>query len=637
MENEFKSLGAGVKIGENFKILRKIEPGGGGPIFLGIDGRTKDVVTIRFFSRHIISDFDSFLTRIRQIEKIQNALQGIVLFPFEYGDWEGIPYTAFKGGAPKTFGHLFSAGRKFSEKDIHTILEQILKMFIVAHKSNILHLGLSPISICRKEGGGLGIEPCVVDLGLIPRKGHEYYIRPAIEEKKFVSIASYMSPEQAEGKREVDFKSDLYSIGCIVYRLVFGKDPFEGKDTDEIIKKVLEEEPGGLEGKEGKIGEGMREFLRRALQKDPLERFSSAEEMLESFYGSMISSGRGESVSKVPIAVEKIKETPPVTAGKATEFKHEEGKEEPKKTPVSVSSDIEPESEAKEAKSEIFREKRVEKEELSSVSFESFEVEEKGKHKITKEKKIEQPIRAEPEVRASEEKELEKVDEGVEEVSEIMEFVEEEKKEKEEIEPSLISKPREEELKTEETIEGVGAKKKEVESTVSVFESAGIEEEVPRVEEKKVERLEPVHKGKGKWLWLLIGIIIGGGAGISAYYFLSEGKSFLKPSEKLEEKGVKVPLMVEEKKKVEKIELTEEKLEERKEVEKPKPSEVLEPVEAGSAAEEKMEKVVEEKKEGEKEEVKKLEEKEEKVTPEEKGKKKKKKKRQEKAKKIYLD
>jgi serine/threonine-protein kinase len=164
------------------------------------------------------------------------------------------------------------------------ILAQVADALSAAHAARFVHRDLKPenIYLCAQSGQPDYVK--LLDFGLVKtvteNRGH------ATAEGIFVGTPAYASPEQASGK-PVDHRTDIYSLGVILYELLCGRLPFEGQNFGEFVVKHLTEPPPPTppEVLRTEIGRALDGVARRCLSKDPAHRFSSAAELREVFAG----------------------------------------------------------------------------------------------------------------------------------------------------------------------------------------------------------------------------------------------------------------------------------------------------------------------------------------------------------------
>jgi serine/threonine-protein kinase len=95
-----------------------------------------------------------------------------------------------------------------------------------------------------------------------------------------VGTPGYMSPEQAEGKSEIDHRTDIYSFACVIYEMLVGEPPFTGRTRAAVLQKVIKERPSGARVVRPEVPEAVEAALLRALAKDPNDRPESSDRLL---------------------------------------------------------------------------------------------------------------------------------------------------------------------------------------------------------------------------------------------------------------------------------------------------------------------------------------------------------------------
>jgi serine/threonine-protein kinase len=109
-----------------------------------------------------------------------------------------------------------------------------------------------------------------------------------------VGTPAYMSPEQARGLAEIDHRSDIYSLGCLGYRMLMGRPPFTGREPEEILAKHVNEAPVPIRDINPTIPKDFADAIMRCLEKDPWKRFQTAMELSKTLEAVTFFSTRAE-------------------------------------------------------------------------------------------------------------------------------------------------------------------------------------------------------------------------------------------------------------------------------------------------------------------------------------------------------
>ncbi|MBO5091002.1 MAG: serine/threonine protein kinase [Clostridia bacterium] len=149
---------------------------------------------------------------------------------------------------------------------------QILRALSEAHRNGIIHRDIKPQNIMLLENGRIK----VMDFGIAKLPDAE----TITVTDKAVGTVYYMSPEQAHGKKNIDTRSDIYSLGAMMYELTTGQVPFKGETPIAVLFKHMQEEVVPPRQINPSIPVGLEQIILCAMSKDPANRFQTADEML---------------------------------------------------------------------------------------------------------------------------------------------------------------------------------------------------------------------------------------------------------------------------------------------------------------------------------------------------------------------
>jgi eukaryotic-like serine/threonine-protein kinase len=252
-----------------YRIQRKLGAGGMADVYLAEDQELGRRVAIKILNGRHAND-DQFIERFRREAKNAAALNHpSIVSIYDRGEAENTYYIAMEFLDGRTLKELIVSRGAAPINVAIEYARQILSALRFAHRHGIVHRDIKPHNVLVDAEGRVK----VTDFG-IARAGTSQMT----ETGSIVGTAQYLSPEQARGG-EVDPRSDLYSLGVVLYELLTGKTPFDGETPVEIAMKHLSNAPKPPSKLRPEIPPELDKVVLRALAKDPDERYQSADEM----------------------------------------------------------------------------------------------------------------------------------------------------------------------------------------------------------------------------------------------------------------------------------------------------------------------------------------------------------------------
>lgn len=263
-----------------YTIERKIGEGGMGEVYLAFDNSLERFVALKILSESFSQDAER-LRRLKQEAKAASALNHpSIITIYEIGKTENIEFIAMEYVEGKTLREVIE-GQTLSMKKAVKIAEQIADGLGVAHQAKIVHRDIKPENIIVRQDGYLKI----LDFGLAKpiifsdQRNAEDETLEMIRTAPGVVMGSvqYMSPEQARGK-EVDERSDIWSLGVVFYEMLVGKTPFEGDTVSDTLANLIHLEPNPLRDFFPEAPEELYQIVQKSLKKNAPERYQNVRE-----------------------------------------------------------------------------------------------------------------------------------------------------------------------------------------------------------------------------------------------------------------------------------------------------------------------------------------------------------------------
>jgi serine/threonine protein kinase/tetratricopeptide (TPR) repeat protein len=277
-----KELPAGSSL-SHYRIVSKIGAGGMGEVYSAQDTKLDRKVAIKFLHEEFSKDADK-LGRFIQEAKAASALNHPnILTVYEIGEVDGKNYIATELIDGQTLREHLSHKESLQLNSILKIGVQVSEALSAAHQAGIVHRDIKPENIMLRIDGYAK----VLDFGLakltekkavtIGSEGSEAATRVQVNTTPglVMGTVSYMSPEQARGK-VTDARTDIWSLGVVLYEMLAGKVPFTGETVNHTIVSILEKEPLLLEN----VPAELQRIVRKAMTKDVEMRYQSARDLL---------------------------------------------------------------------------------------------------------------------------------------------------------------------------------------------------------------------------------------------------------------------------------------------------------------------------------------------------------------------
>jgi len=250
-----------------YAITGRIGRGGMGMVYRGYDEVLEREVAVKTLTLEGSLDEDSrrrFHIEAKAAARLQHPN---IITLYELGEDRGLPFIAMELLPGTDLEALMRSGEHLMLQEKLDLVIQVCRGLAYAHDHKIVHRDIKPSNIRVLEDGTVKI----MDFGIAKLGG-----TGVTKTGMMVGTVHYMSPEQIRGQT-LDGRSDLFSVGVILYELLAGRRPFAGDGVTAVLYKIINEDPPELDfGELGTESEGLRETIRRTLAKDREQRPASA-------------------------------------------------------------------------------------------------------------------------------------------------------------------------------------------------------------------------------------------------------------------------------------------------------------------------------------------------------------------------
>jgi serine/threonine protein kinase len=258
----------------DYELLEEIARGGMGVVYRARQLRLNRIVALKMILAGNLAsatDVERFYSEARAAGDLQHP--NIVVI-HEVGQHDGQHFFSMDYVDGPSLADKLVEGT-WPPRDAARLVRQIARAIHYAHTRGIIHRDLKPRNVLLTAEG----QPRITDFGLAKRLHGTSGLTAS---GQILGTPSFMSPEQAQGKvRGVGPRSDVYSLGAILYWLLTGRPPFSGRDAIEVLKRVIEREPTSPRRLNRQLDKDLETITLKCLQKDPAERYSSARELAD--------------------------------------------------------------------------------------------------------------------------------------------------------------------------------------------------------------------------------------------------------------------------------------------------------------------------------------------------------------------
>ena len=255
---------------ETYRVEKLLGAGGMGEVYLARDAKLDRMVALKILPWHMVTDADRLGRFQREARALSSLNHPNLVTIYEVGEAKGVHFIAMELVEGKTLSSLRDT---LSLKELLSIVAQVAQALGAAHQSGIVHRDIKPDNVMVRTDGYAK----VLDFGLV--KLAEVEPEPGAPGHTQLGVAmgtlAYMSPEQASGEA-VDHRTDIWSLGVVLYELATGRKPFSGETRQVTINAILSAQPEAATTIDSNLPLELDRILNKALEKDRELRYQTA-------------------------------------------------------------------------------------------------------------------------------------------------------------------------------------------------------------------------------------------------------------------------------------------------------------------------------------------------------------------------
>ena len=261
----------GIVLGNRYELLEKIGEGGMAEVYKARCNILNRFVAVKILKKEFSNNAEIVEKFKREATAIATLSDNNIVNIFDVGTQDDINYIVMEYVKGKTLKDIIKQVGKMNYETAISVAIQIAKALDCAHRNNIIHRDIKPQNILVTEDGIMK----VTDFGIAKSSTSETITNTST----IMGSAHYFSPEQAKGSF-VDCRTDIYSLGVVLYEMVTGTLPFEADTPVSVALKHIQEEVVPPKNLNSKVPDSLNKLILKAMEKEPIKRYQTAKEMI---------------------------------------------------------------------------------------------------------------------------------------------------------------------------------------------------------------------------------------------------------------------------------------------------------------------------------------------------------------------
>ena len=255
----------------HYKILEKVGEGGMGVVYKAEDTKLKRTIALKFLPRELMRDQEARDRFMKEAQAAAALDHPHICTVHEIDEVDGKTFIAMAYIEGQSLKEKIEAGQMEID-DVVEVAFQVAGGLKEAHDKGIIHRDIKPANIMLTEKG----QAKIMDFGLAKLEWGVNLTKTAT----ILGTVAYMSPEQARGEK-VDHRTDIWSLGCVLYEMITGQRPFKSDKDQAAIYAILNEAPQPLANLKKELTQELEQTVNKCLEKNPDKRYQDANEIID--------------------------------------------------------------------------------------------------------------------------------------------------------------------------------------------------------------------------------------------------------------------------------------------------------------------------------------------------------------------
>jgi serine/threonine-protein kinase len=250
-----------------YRLEKLLGRGGMGSVYVGVHEQTGERTAIKSLS-HSLADDENFRSRfLVEIQTLKQLRHPNIVQILGDGEQDGELFYVMELVEGQTLQDLLQSGHSFQWREVIRIAIEVCGALKHAHDCGVIHRDLKPANLLRAQDGSVKL----TDFGIAKLFGASHHTAAG----SVVGTADYMSPEQSDG-RPVSHRTDLYSLGAVMFTLLTRRSPFQGGTLAQVVHRLKYEEAPPVRRFAPQVPEPLDQLIGELLRKDPQQRVATA-------------------------------------------------------------------------------------------------------------------------------------------------------------------------------------------------------------------------------------------------------------------------------------------------------------------------------------------------------------------------